>query len=39
MPTSLVGKTVVVEGTIPEGTKGKTSGTIRYQTMPEDKSQ
>jgi hypothetical protein len=34
-----VGKTVVVEGTIPEGKKGKTSGSIRYQSMKEEKSQ
>jgi copper chaperone CopZ len=38
-PTSLLGKTVVVEGTIPEGTKGKTPDTIRYQSMTEEKSQ
>lgn len=35
--TSLVGKTVVVEGTIPEGAKGKTSDTIRYQSVTEEK--
>ena len=34
--TSLVGKTVVVEGTIPEGTKGKTPDIIRYQSMKEE---
>jgi copper chaperone CopZ len=34
--TSLVGKTVVVEGTIPEGAKGKTSDIIRYQSMTEE---
>ena len=32
-------KTVVVEGTIPEGMKGKTPDTIRYQSMKEEKSQ
>jgi len=37
--TSMVGKTVVVEGTIPESAKGKTSDTIRYQSMTEEKSQ
>jgi copper chaperone CopZ len=36
---SMGGKTVVVEGTIPEGVKGKTPDTIRYQTMTEAKSQ
>ena len=35
---SLVGKTVVVEGTIPEGAKGKIPGTIRYQSMTEESS-
>ena len=35
----MVGKTVVVEGMIPEGVKGKTPDTIRYQTMTEEKSQ
>lgn len=39
MPTSLFGKAVVVEGTIPEGTKGKTSGTIRCQSITEEKLQ
>jgi len=37
--TSLVGKMVVVEGSIPEGAKGKTPDTIRYQSMTEEKSQ
>lgn len=37
--TSLVGKTVAVAGTIPEGTKGKTGDTIRYQSITEEKSQ
>jgi copper chaperone CopZ len=37
--TSLVSKTVVVEGTIPEGTKGKMPDTIRYQSMTEETSQ
>ena len=32
-------KTVVVEGMIPEGMKGKTPDTIRYQSMKEEKSQ
>jgi copper chaperone CopZ len=36
--TSLVGKTVVVEGTIPEGAKGKTPDSIRYQSMMEEES-
>jgi hypothetical protein len=36
---SMVGKTVVVEGTIPEGVKGKTPDSIRYQSMMEEKSQ
>jgi len=31
--TTSVGKTVVVEGTIPEGTKGKAGDSIRYQSM------
>ncbi len=36
---SLVGATVVVEGTIPEGAKGKTSDIFRYRSMTEEKSQ
>ena len=36
--TSLVGKTVVVEGVIPEGAKGKAPDSIRYQSMTEDTS-
>jgi copper chaperone CopZ len=36
---SMVGKTVVVEGTILEGVKGKTPDSIRYQSMTEEKSQ
>jgi copper chaperone CopZ len=36
--TSLVGKTVVVQGTIPEGAKGKTPDSIRYQSMTEEES-
>jgi copper chaperone CopZ len=32
-----VGKTVTVEGTIPEGTKGKAGDAIRYQSMTEEK--
>jgi 3-hydroxyisobutyrate dehydrogenase-like beta-hydroxyacid dehydrogenase len=35
--TSLTGKTVVVEGTIPEGVKGKTPNSIRYQSITEEK--
>jgi copper chaperone CopZ len=35
--TASIGKTVSVEGTIPEGTKGKTADTIRYQSMTEEK--
>ena len=37
--TSMVGKAVVVEGTIPEGVKGKTQDSIRYQSMTEEQSQ
>ena len=37
--TSLVGKTVVVEGTIPEGVKNQAPDTIRYKSMTEEKSQ
>lgn len=37
--TSMVGKTVAVEGTIPEGVKGKMPDSIRYQSMTEEKSQ
>ena len=36
--TSLVGNTVVVEGTIPEGAKGKTSDSIRYLSIKEAQS-
>ncbi len=36
---SLAGKMVVVEGTIPEAGKGKSTDSIRYQTMTEEKSQ
>jgi hypothetical protein len=36
--TSLVGKTVVVQGTIPEGAKGKTPNSIRCQSMTEEES-
>ena len=36
---SMVGKTVAVEGTIPEGVKGKTPDSIRYQSITEDKTQ
>lgn len=34
--TSMAGKTVVVKGTIPEGAKGKTPDSIRYQFMTEE---
>ena len=34
----LVGKTVVVEGTIPESGKGKAPDSIRYQSITEEKS-
>jgi hypothetical protein len=37
--SDLAGKTVVVEGTIPEGAKGKTPDSIRYQSTTEEKSQ
>jgi hypothetical protein len=37
--TSMVGKTVAVEGTLPAGVKGKTPDSIRYQSMTEEKSQ
>jgi 3-hydroxyisobutyrate dehydrogenase-like beta-hydroxyacid dehydrogenase len=36
-PTSLVGKPVVIGGTIPEGTKGKTPDSIRYESITEEK--
>jgi copper chaperone CopZ len=35
---SMVGKTVVVEGTIPEGMKGQTPGAIRYQSIREEQT-
>ena len=34
----MVGKTVVVEGTIPEAGKGKAPDSIRYQSITEEKS-
>jgi hypothetical protein len=37
--TSMVGKTVVVEGRIPEAGKGETHNVIQYQSMTEEKSQ
>jgi hypothetical protein len=37
--TSMAGKTVVVEGTIPEAGKGKAHDAIQYQSMTEEKSQ
>jgi len=36
---SMVAKAVVVEGTIPEAGKGKTSDSIRYQSITEEKPQ
>lgn len=36
---SMAGKTVVVEGTIPEGAKGRTPDSIRYQSTKEEKLQ
>jgi len=36
--TSMVGQTVVVEGTIPETVKGKTPDTFRYRSMTAEKS-
>jgi copper chaperone CopZ len=35
---SLAGKTVVVEGTIPEAGKGRAPDSIRYKSMTEEKS-
>ena len=35
--TSMVGKTVLVEGTIPEAGKGKAPGSLRYQSITEEK--
>ena len=37
--TPVVGRTVLVEGTIPETGKGKTPDTIRYRSITEEKSQ
>jgi len=34
---SMVGKTVLVEGTIPEAGKGKAPGSLRYQSITEEK--
>lgn len=34
---SMVGKTVLVEGTVPEAGKGKTPASIRYQSITEEK--
>ena len=34
---SMVGKTVLVEGTIPEAGKGKAPGSLRYQSITEQK--
>lgn len=36
--STMVGKAVVVEGTIPEAAKGKTPDSIRYKSMTEEKS-
>ena len=36
--TSMVGKAVVLEGTVPEAGKGKAPDSIRYQSNTEDKS-
>jgi hypothetical protein len=36
--TSMVGKTVLVEGTVPEAAKGKTPASIRYQSITEETS-
>ncbi|HWJ47224.1 MAG TPA: cation transporter [Candidatus Udaeobacter sp.] len=35
--TSASGKTVVVEGTIPEGVKGKAPNSLRYHSMTEER--
>ena len=35
--TSMIGKTVLVEGTIPEGGKGKPPVSLRYQSITEEK--
>jgi hypothetical protein len=37
--THFIGQRVVVEGTIPEGLKGKPSDAIRYQSLTEEKAQ
>jgi 3-hydroxyisobutyrate dehydrogenase-like beta-hydroxyacid dehydrogenase len=37
--TAMVGKTVVIKGTIPEEMKDKTPDSIRYQSMTEEKLQ
>lgn len=36
--TSLVGKTVAVQGTIPEGVKGRVADSILYQSITEEES-
>jgi len=38
-PKLIVGKAVVIEGTIPEGVKGKSPDSIRYQSMADEKSE
>ncbi len=35
--TSMIGKTVLVEGTIPEAGKGKAPDSLRYQSITEEK--
>jgi cation transport ATPase len=35
--SSLLGKTVIVEGVVPQSAKGKVSDTLRYKTVAEDK--
>jgi 3-hydroxyisobutyrate dehydrogenase-like beta-hydroxyacid dehydrogenase len=36
--STMIGKTVVVEGNIPEAGKGKTPDSVHYKTMTEEKS-
>jgi copper chaperone CopZ len=36
--TAMVGKTVVIEGTIPEAAKGKALDSIRYKSITEEKA-
>jgi copper chaperone CopZ len=37
-PVSMVGKTVLVEGTVPEAGKGKAPDSLRYQSIMEENS-